>query len=311
MDFSVIKKLDAKGEFADMKDEYISSFSPMSYQKMRAEKPILTQTIRINFFPNSANIYEPQHDDFGNPVKNTLYDPSTDATLEKVGRLAGQYERAVIAIVGHTDNSMKGRVNVEETCSRIFWISSTNITARNSLSIPRTRLSPTKAAQPGSPVLVEHEYERKGALNLFAAFNTRTGCVIGSTYSRKRQRKFIDFLEKIENETDPSVTKIHLVRDNLNAHSGREVVRWLQGRPRFFFHFTPVHCSWMNQGEQWFGILQRKRFTIANVPSIRALAGRIAEFISQWNQHAAPFKWTRQSFDKVLQKAERELREAA
>jgi len=31
------------------------------------------------------------------------------ATLEKVGRLAGQYERAVIAIVGHTDASMRGR----------------------------------------------------------------------------------------------------------------------------------------------------------------------------------------------------------
>ena len=24
-------------------------------------------------------------------------------------------------------------------------------------------------------------------------------------------------------------------------------------------HFTPVHCSWMNQVEQWFSILQRKR----------------------------------------------------
>ena len=31
------------------------------------------------------------------------------ATLEKVARLAGQYERAVIAVVGHTDSSMKGK----------------------------------------------------------------------------------------------------------------------------------------------------------------------------------------------------------
>jgi len=176
---------------------------------------------------------------------------------------------------------------------------------------PRTRLSPTKAALPGSPVLVEHEYERKGALNLFAAFNTRTGCVIGSTYSRKRQREFIDFLEKIENETDPAIMKIHLVCDNLKVHSGKEVARWLRGHPRFCFHFTPVHCSWMNQVEQWFSILQRKRFSIANFSSIQALAERITEFISQWNQHAAPFKWTKHSFDKVLQKAEQELRKAA
>jgi flagellar motor protein MotB len=42
-------------------------------------------------------------------VTNTLYDPTVEATLEKVARLAGQYERAVIAVVGHTDSSMKGR----------------------------------------------------------------------------------------------------------------------------------------------------------------------------------------------------------
>ncbi|MCU0606363.1 MAG: phosphate ABC transporter substrate-binding/OmpA family protein [Candidatus Edwardsbacteria bacterium] len=110
MDFSVIRALDAKGQFADMKNEYVTVFAPTSYQKLSAEKPILTQTIRINFYPNSANIFEPQHDEFGTAVPNTRYDPSADATLEKVGRLSGQYERAVIAIVGHTDNSMKGKI---------------------------------------------------------------------------------------------------------------------------------------------------------------------------------------------------------
>jgi flagellar motor protein MotB len=39
-----------------------------------------------------------------------LYDPNVDATLEKVARLSGQYERALIAIVGHTDNSMRGQI---------------------------------------------------------------------------------------------------------------------------------------------------------------------------------------------------------
>jgi len=110
MDFSVIKKLDAKGQFKDMQNEYITQFAPSSYQKVSAEKPILTQTIRINFYPNSSNIYEPQHDELGSPIKNTLYDPNVDATLEKVARLAGQYERALIGIAGHTDNSMKGQI---------------------------------------------------------------------------------------------------------------------------------------------------------------------------------------------------------
>jgi len=110
MDFTVVKKLSEDGSFADMKDEYRTTFAPTSYQKFAGEKPIITQTIRINFYPNSANIFEPQHDEFGKPVPNTLYDPNATATLEKVGRLVGQYERAVTAIVGHTDSSMKGRV---------------------------------------------------------------------------------------------------------------------------------------------------------------------------------------------------------
>ncbi len=109
MDFSVIQQLDREGAFKGQKDEYTSSFVPTTYSKVQAEAPILTQTIRINFYPNSANLYEPQHDETGRGIANTLYDPTVSATLEKVGRLAGQYERAVIAIVGHTDASMKGR----------------------------------------------------------------------------------------------------------------------------------------------------------------------------------------------------------
>jgi NitT/TauT family transport system substrate-binding protein len=110
MDFTVIQKLDQKGTFKDDKNEYITTFTPAAYQKVQAEKPILTQTIRINFYPNSSNLYEPQHDDNGLAVANTLYDPNVEATLERTARLAGQYESAVIAISGHADSSMKGQI---------------------------------------------------------------------------------------------------------------------------------------------------------------------------------------------------------
>jgi len=56
---------------------------------------------------------------------------------------------------------------------------------------PRPRLHKTKPARPGVPNLVEHEYRRDGALNLFAAFDTRTGHVYESCFERKRQREFI------------------------------------------------------------------------------------------------------------------------
>jgi len=109
MDFSVLKAIDAAGTFKNQKDEYQSTFAPTTYSKVQAEAPILTQTIRINFYPNSSNLFEPEHDELGNGRKGTLYDPNVEATVEKVGRLVGQYSRAVIAIVGHTDSSMKGK----------------------------------------------------------------------------------------------------------------------------------------------------------------------------------------------------------
>jgi NitT/TauT family transport system substrate-binding protein len=113
MDFSVIQQLDTEGAFKHQKDEYKTAFAPTSISKVQAESPILTQTIRVNFYPNSSNIFEPQHDETGNAVTGTLYDPNSKATLEKVARLAAQFEASTIAIVGHTDGSRRGQVPEE------------------------------------------------------------------------------------------------------------------------------------------------------------------------------------------------------
>jgi ABC-type nitrate/sulfonate/bicarbonate transport system substrate-binding protein len=113
MDFTLLQRLQKSGAFAHQKDESVAAFTPANFRKVPAESPILTQTIRINFFPNSANPYEPARDDYGNAIPGKLYDPNVDATLEQVARLSGQFARAVILIEGHTDSSMKGRVPVQ------------------------------------------------------------------------------------------------------------------------------------------------------------------------------------------------------
>jgi transposase len=169
---------------------------------------------------------------------------------------------------------------------------------------PRPRQSPTLPAQPGLPVRVEHEYERQGALNLFAAFDTRTGHVYAHTAERKRQKEFLEFLEQLDREIPGEITKIHLVMDNLRMHTGKQVQAWLEKHPRFQFHHPPVHCSWMNQVEQWFSILQRKRLTIADFADKAELAERLQAFVKEWNEHAHPFQWTKQSVTKILTKCE-------
>ena len=169
---------------------------------------------------------------------------------------------------------------------------------------PRPRKTPTRAARPGRPVQVEHEYGRCGALNLFAAFDTRTGRVYGYTAERKRQKEFIEFLEILDREIAPEVTAIHLVLDNLRMHKGKQVQAWLAQHPRFVFHHPPVHCSWMNQVEQWFSILQRKRLTIVDFANKAELAEKLHQFIAQWNEKAHPFNWSTKSVAKVMAKCE-------
>jgi transposase len=169
---------------------------------------------------------------------------------------------------------------------------------------PRHRLHPTRPAQPGNlPNRHEHEYKRGGAWNLFAAFDTRSGKVFGQCYPRKRQLEFMAFLEQLDAALDQHVKTIHLVCDNVSTHHGKEVRKWLENHPRFVFHFTPVHCSWMNQVEQWFSIFQRKRLRIADFESKEHLRAKIGQFICEWNQHAHPFNWSTKSVAKVMAEA--------
>ncbi len=59
------------------------------------------------------------------------------------------------------------------------------------------------------------------------------------------------------------------------------------------FHFTPKHCSWLNQIEIWFGILMRKLLKRGNFLSQADLKTRILDFIEYFNRTMAkPFQWT-------------------
>ena len=174
----------------------------------------------------------------------------------------------------------------------------------------RKRIAEPKAAKAKRPVLVEHEYERKGALNLFAAFDTRTGIVYGRCYKRKRQIECIDFFEYLDETIPKNITIIHIICDNVSTHHGKEVKKWVAEHPRFRLHYTPVHCSWMNQVEQWFGILKRKRLIISHFQSVEDLERSLDLFIQQWNEQAHAFKWnekTRTKLDTIVKRTEERL----
>lgn len=165
---------------------------------------------------------------------------------------------------------------------------------------PRPRLSPTQPAAPGKPVRVEHEYKRWGALHLFAAFDTRSGHVWGKCFLRKRQREMIEFLNYLDKNLPAAKTKVFLVMDNVSYHTGGKIRAWLAEHPRYEVVFTPVHCSWLNQVEQWFGLLQRERLKVSDFASLSDLTLKIRSYIEQYNEGARPFAWSKRSFEKLL-----------
>jgi len=59
----------------------------------------------------------------------------------------------------------------------------------------------------------------------------------------------------------------------------------------------------MNQVEQWFSILQRKRFRIADFESKEQMCGKIYQFIGEWNERAHPFNWSKESVTKIMAQA--------
>lgn len=172
---------------------------------------------------------------------------------------------------------------------------------------PRPRLTPTRPARAGQPVQVEHEYHRTGALNVLAAFSVRDGSVSAYLCRRKRHVEVLRLLALLDEQLEPTITTVHLICDNVSTHRSAPVRAWLADHPRFQIHYTPVHSSWMNQVEQWFSILRRKRLRILDFANLAGLADAITTFIADWNAQAHPFRWTTASFEKIFATLEADL----
>lgn len=146
--------------------------------------------------------------------------------------------------------------------------------------------------RPGAAGRWEFEYRRHGTRTLLAAFNVHTGHVVGRCGPTRRAEDLLAFMEDVS--AHYPTQRIDVVWDNLNIHGGR---RWeefnARHHSRFQFHHTPIHASWVNQVELWFGILQRRVLRRASFRDATELVERVEAFIRRWNElERKPFRWT-------------------
>ena len=77
------------------------------------------------------------------------------------------------------------------------------------------RVAPVAPRTPGTPQRRSYDYLRHGTIDLFAAFNTATGTgtVLSTLAPKHRAVEFRDFLDLIDQQTDPALA-VHLICDN-------------------------------------------------------------------------------------------------
>jgi transposase/DNA-binding CsgD family transcriptional regulator len=154
------------------------------------------------------------------------------------------------------------------------------------------RKHPDRPARPGQIARHEFEYIRHGTQSLLATLNVHTGEVIADCGPTRTAEDMERHFERVA-EHYPHVN-IHVVLDNLNIHKGERWKRFNERHHgRFQFHYTPLHASWVNQIELFFGVLGRRCLRRKSFCSTDELAAHVLAFIARWNRKdRKPFRWT-------------------
>jgi hypothetical protein len=172
----------------------------------------------------------------------------------------------------------------------------------------RKRKAPTLPARRGEGQKVEHEYERMGALCYLAAWDARRAKIFDRCAPKDGIEPFDALIDQFMSQHPyRSAQRVFLIIDNGSAHRGKRSIDRLQGAwPNLIVVHTPVHASWLNQGEIYFSVVQRKVVTPNDFPDLDTLEQHLLAFGRRYEQIAAPFQWkfTRQDLHKLLAKTD-------
>ena len=170
----------------------------------------------------------------------------------------------------------------------------------------RSHTHPTLPTQPGSPMRVEHEYQRCGAWAYLAALDVHRAKVFGRCEHKNGIAPFERLVDQVMQQSPYNqARRVFWIMDNGSSHRGARCVTRLQKKfPRLVPVHGPIHASWLNQIEIYFSIVQRKVLTPNDFPSLAAVEERLLGFQTHYEAIAQPFEWkfTRRNLAALLNK---------
>ena len=167
------------------------------------------------------------------------------------------------------------------------------------------RTQPSLPMRPGRAGTMTHDYKRNGTTDLFAAMNVATGEVLYDCRKRHTGKDVLAFFKLMDLHV-PQDLEVHVVLDNLSAHMGPEVTRWLDHpkRKRWHLHFTPTSSSWLNLVERWFKEITDRRLRRGAFSSVAQLIDAIETWTEHWNDDPKPFVWHKTA-EEIIEKVRR------
>ncbi len=167
------------------------------------------------------------------------------------------------------------------------------------------RTQPSLPMKRGRAGTMTHDYKRNGTIDLFAAMNLATGEVLTDLRKGHAGTDVLRFFKHID-ATVPRGLSVHVVLDNLSAHSTPEIKKWLahRDRRRWHLHYTPTSSSWLNLIERWFKELTDRRLRRGVFTSVADLSAAITTWTEHWNTDPKPFIWKATAED-IITKVQR------
>jgi transposase len=176
-----------------------------------------------------------------------------------------------------------------------LWADEYVLSADEKTSIQaRRRRHPTLPVGSHQAARVEHEYQRRGAVQYLAAWDVHRAVVFGRCEPRTGKAAFGRLVDDVmAQEPYRSARRVFWIVDNGSSHRGERAAEELRDRhPRVVVVHTPVHASWLNQIELYFSIIQRKVLSPNDHATLHEMVDRIIAFGKRYSALGKPFAWT-------------------